>query len=91
MKAPCDVKGCTYVAEHPTKYVFAMLGNHKRHHHGVVGATAKYRQDKYRAAKSPVTTEEQPTAKPAKKPSMGLNFCPCCGINLRAVRIAVDL
>ena len=89
MKAPCDVKGCQFVAEHPTKYVNAILGNHKRHVHGIMGKTAKYRLPK----PEPDAGEEESKTPRKKRVQLtgGLNFCPCCGTNLRAVQIAVGL
>lgn len=90
MKAPCDVKGCSFVAEHPTKYVNAMLGNHKRHAHGIMGKTAKYRQPKTESAPAGVG-DDPPKERKRKSPIGGLNFCPCCGTNLRAVQMAMSL
>lgn len=91
MKAACDVPECGYVAQHPTKYVLAMLGNHKRKVHGIAGKSAKYRQPKPPATpEAPEVENKRPYTRKAS-PTTGLNFCPCCGVNLRAVRVAISL
>lgn len=88
MRVACDFKGCGYVAEHPTKYVNCMIANHKSRTHGIKGKSAKYRLPKPET--SGTSEVEKPPRKP-RPPSVGLNFCPCCGTSLRAVKIAIEL
>ena len=87
----CDVKGCSYVAvHHKPGYVNALIGVHKSKVHGIPGQSpaAKSHRKKVALVKSPVKPEP---AVVEEREIVPVNFCPCCGTNLRAITVALNL
>lgn len=83
MEYKCRAEGCGFVAHSPRE-----LMNHKKELHGAVFGP------KPKGAKAPAKPEGKKAKRKYNKrpPAMPVvSFCPCCGTNLKAVTMAIQM
>lgn len=98
MRRPCN--HCGYVAVNPDDNTTKrMLGNHMRYrhpeHHKPLQKCVRKNPLPVASVADPATGQPATPAKRTwsrvKKSTLDVNFCPGCGCNLRAVKVAMGL